>query len=108
MSEAAAISPSEFSQCLVEFEQKAVSGGVDRSLARKVVPELKLQKKVLDLDGKQPEFVQTFGSYLAKRVTAKRVEQGRRLYQEHRVLLDRLTREYGVPIRASSDATTRS
>ncbi|MEP5763810.1 MAG: lytic murein transglycosylase [Halieaceae bacterium] len=87
----------DFQACLAQLQQRAVAAGVDSALAAAVVPELEQQTRVLELDGKQPEFVQTFGQYLAARVTAQRVEKGRELYAEHRQFLDGLTKKYGVP-----------
>ncbi|MGL5668736.1 MAG: lytic murein transglycosylase, partial [Shewanella sp.] len=40
---------------------------------------------------------QTFNNYFTKRATDWRVNEGRRLLKKHRVLLDKLAQEYGVP-----------
>lgn len=53
-------------------------------------------QQVLDYDGSQPEFVQTFTRYLGLRVTSNQVARGRALLREHRVLLEEVSQRYGV------------
>lgn len=52
--------------------------------------------RVLELDGSQPEFVQTFTRYLSLRVTARQVERGQELLREHAVLLEDVRKRYDV------------
>lgn len=52
--------------------------------------------RVLELDGSQPEFVQTFTRYLGLRVTSRQVERGQQLLAEHASLLEQVRRQYGV------------
>lgn len=56
-------------------------------------------KRVIELDRHQPEFTQTFWSYLHKQVNTKRIERGRTLLAKHRRLLNAIHAEYGVPPR---------
>jgi membrane-bound lytic murein transglycosylase B len=53
--------------------------------------------RVIELDGRQPEFSNTFTRYLNNSVTEARVRDGRALMQKHAALLNRIEREYGVP-----------
>lgn len=86
-----------FVGCLDELKQKALAEGVSVSLIDQTFPKLKPVKKVVELDAKQPEFTETFANYFNKRVNEYRIEKGRELYLTHKVLLQKLTREYGVP-----------
>ena len=52
--------------------------------------------RVIELDRRQPEFSLTFWKYLTGRVTPKRIERGRKLLAEHRPLLDKVAKKYGV------------
>ena len=91
-------SPAEnFRQCLADIQQRARDAGLSERSVSKVLPRLKQQSRVLELDQQQPEFVQTLAAYLKQRVTQKRVMRGRALYAEYRPFLDRLTHRYGVP-----------
>ncbi len=53
-------------------------------------------QRVLELDGNQPEFVQTFTRYLGLRVTTRQVERGQALLREHAALFADVQRRYGV------------
>lgn len=86
-----------FPACLVALQDQARQARVADWIVDDVVPGLQQQARVLELDGKQPEFVQTFAQYLNARVTHARIEQGRILYRNHREFLGRLQQQYGVP-----------
>ncbi|PLW83732.1 lytic murein transglycosylase [Kineobactrum sediminis] len=87
----------EFPQCLAGLQEQAREARVAPWIVDEVVPALEPQARVLELDRKQPEFVQTFAGYLNARVTQARVDKGRALYQRHREFLDQLQRQYGIP-----------
>ncbi len=53
-------------------------------------------ERVLELDGSQPEFVQTFTRYLELRVTPKQIARGQALLREHADLLADVQARYGV------------
>ena len=86
-----------FKACLAALGERAHSEGVDAAIVTTVLKDTLHLKKVIKLDRSQPEFTNTFANYYLRRVTTKRVEQGRTLYEKHRELLNRLQREYGVP-----------
>lgn len=86
-----------FAACLEALQGQARAAGVAAQIVDDVVPTLQQQARVLELDGKQPEFVQTFAQYFNARVSESRIEQGRALYAQHREFLAQLQREYGVP-----------
>lgn len=51
---------------------------------------------MLELDNRQPEFVQTFTRYVDLRVTPGQVSRGRELIAQHGDLLDEVRERYGV------------
>jgi membrane-bound lytic murein transglycosylase B len=87
----------EFSTCLTSLQVQARSAGINDSILRDVIPGLQQQERVISLDRKQPEFLQTFSEYLGLRVTPERVERGRALLEKHRSFLLDLQEQYGVP-----------
>ncbi|GGI76688.1 lytic transglycosylase [Shewanella gelidii] len=97
MSFSASAAEQDFSQCKVKLEKAAVAQGIQQSTIEKGLRDLKPIKRVIKLDRSQPEFSQTFADYFNKRVTSKRVAQGRKLLKKHRALLQKLQKEYGVP-----------
>ena len=56
-------------------------------------------KRIIELDRHQPEFTQTFWSYLNKRVNQRRIDIGRTLLLKHQRLLTDIHARYGVPPR---------
>ncbi|MDO8942585.1 MAG: lytic murein transglycosylase, partial [Desulfobacterales bacterium] len=54
-------------------------------------------ERVVELDRRQPEFLQTFSDYLGRRVDAQQVARGQALLAEHAALLDAVEQRYGVP-----------
>jgi len=89
--------PSDFASCVVELGKRAKENGISSSLVEQVTEQLELQPRVLELDRAQPEFTQTFANYLNRRVNQAAVEKGRRLFEHHSALLNRLTRKFGIP-----------
>lgn len=87
----------DFSVCVIELQAKARAEGLSEATVTETVANLKFVPRVIELDQQQPEFSTTFENYFSKRVTEWRVEEGRKLYQQHKALLMRLTKEYGIP-----------
>lgn len=86
-----------FAGCITTLQARARSEGLSDDTINSTVANLQFVPKVIELDQQQPEFSQTFANYFNKRATDWRVNEGRRLLQKHRVLLDKLAQEYGVP-----------
>ena len=93
----AANSVDDFSACVALLQQKARDEGLSETTINDTVAKLNFVPRVIELDQQQPEFSTTFENYYSKRVTEWRVEQGRKLLKEHKSLLAKLTKEYGVP-----------
>ncbi|MDO6692795.1 lytic murein transglycosylase [Aliiglaciecola sp. 3_MG-2023] len=86
-----------FSTCISGIQQKAEVAGIDKTVIAYALDDVKQIDKVLEYDRNQPEFVQTFPTYLNKRVTQWRIDKGREMLRKHKDLLSQLTHEYGVP-----------
>jgi membrane-bound lytic murein transglycosylase B len=96
---ALAAEDADFAACARGLGDRAIAAGVNETLVDAVIADLSPLERVIALDRKQPEFVQTFAEYLATRVTEARVNEGRRLLEQHRSFLNSLLEEYGVPPR---------
>lgn len=86
-----------FPECVERFHKTAEAEGLTSAVVQTSIANLKWSERVIELDRRQPEFTTPFADYLNRRVTSQRVEDGRRLLREHRELLARVEREYGVP-----------
>lgn len=76
---------------------EALARGVSEHTWQAALPAMHPIERVLDLDAKQPEFVDTFWNYLDRRVSEQRIAEGRTLLRKHRTLLREVSRRYGVP-----------
>ncbi|WP_029408136.1 lytic murein transglycosylase [Thiomicrorhabdus sp. Milos-T2] len=86
-----------FKVWLNDFKKQALQKGISQSTLDKAFKNIKLNANVLKSDKKQPEFTQTFFEYFNRAVSKHRVQNGLKKYQEHKELLDKVTKKYGVP-----------
>ena len=86
-----------FNQWLEELRSEASQHGIsDSTLDSALATITEPTPRVIELDQSQPEFVQTFGSYMNNRMSQARIERGQALLKEHSALFDRIQKEYGV------------
>lgn len=87
----------DFSTWLAALREEAQAAGIRDDVFDRVLAGSRPIEKIVELDRRQPEFVDTFWSYLGARVTPARVEQGRTQLQRYRDLLQAVERSYRVP-----------
>lgn len=87
----------DFTAWLEGVRQEALARGISPATLDRVLTGLQPIPKVMELDQRQPEFVDTFLDYLDRRVTHSRIEEGRRQLEQHRALLAEIEQRYGVP-----------
>lgn len=81
-----------------------LSGVATEALAKGIKPQtvdlalgnVKLNKRVLKSSVSQPERRETLAGYLAKRISIRRIAEGRRLYAQHQALLEDIEAKTGV------------
>jgi membrane-bound lytic murein transglycosylase B len=86
----------DFSTWLAGFKTQALEQGISPEVADKALGGLYADEQVIRLDRKQPESTKTFTQYLTGVVNSARIAQGRRLMVQHRDLLEKVSRDYGV------------
>lgn len=100
---AAASSPAAagepFQAWLSELRRDALGRGISAATLDAALTGVQPNPRIIELDRRQPEFTQTFWTYLDQRISTQRVARGRALLEEHRALLDAVHRRYGVPPR---------
>jgi membrane-bound lytic murein transglycosylase B len=92
----AAAQTGDFRACLATIREQAVAQGVPAASADQALRGVTPDPKVIDLDGRQPEFTLTLGRYLGNAISAERIARGQQLLARHRGLLEPIEREYGV------------
>lgn len=77
-------------------KREAASRGISQATISAALSGWRPVDRILELDRRQAEFSQTFWTYIGRAVTDVRVERGKSLLRQHRKLLDRIRRRYGV------------
>jgi membrane-bound lytic murein transglycosylase B len=85
-----------FERFLDGVAEEAKKAGVAQPTLTAAFHGLAPNARVLELDGRQPEFTLTWEQYRDRVVPQARIEQGRRLFQQNRVLLDAISTRFGV------------
>ncbi|NWG87244.1 MAG: lytic murein transglycosylase [Hydrogenophilaceae bacterium] len=80
-------------------QDEALRRGISEQTWQAALPSMRPIERVLELDQKQPEFVDTFWNYLDARVNDQRIAAGGKLLHKHRKLLQKIETRYGVPAR---------
>jgi membrane-bound lytic murein transglycosylase B len=93
---AADVKPS-FAAWLDDARREALSRGIQPATVTAAMADLAPIPRVVELDGRQPEFTQTFMRYLANAVAPSRINEGVAMMERHRALLASLEQKYGVP-----------
>ena len=84
-----------FAEWLEELRAEALALGIGAETLSALDGIAPLER-VLELDGSQPEFVQTFTRYIELRVTPNQIARGQALLREHAELLADVRARYGI------------
>lgn len=85
-----------FNSWLENVRAEAGKIGVSEATLDRAFKDLHLNSRVIELDRRQPEFTLTFEQYVNRVVPGSRVQKGKEKYREHRKLLQKVGKEYGV------------
>ena len=94
-----ALSDKDFQEWLVALRAEARGKGISDATLDAALNDILPVKRVIELDRRQPEFTQTFWTYLRRSVKDDRIIRGRALLAKHRDLLNKICAEYGIPPR---------
>lgn len=86
----------KFDAWMVELKTEALAKGISEGTFNTAFKNVKLLKRVVSLDRKQPEVTQTFQQYMANRLPKSLINKGRKLLAEHRDALSEVSAKYGV------------
>ena len=87
---------STFDEWLLNIENLAIERGISKNTANNALNNLERNLRVIELDRDQPEFTLTHEEYLNNTVTRSRAKKGKDLYKEHKILLNKIRKEFGV------------
>ncbi|MHB1206647.1 MAG: lytic murein transglycosylase [Rhodospirillaceae bacterium] len=86
-----------FAAWLEDARREALTRGIRPATVTAAMTGLEPIPRVIELDGRQPEFTQTFTRYLAGALAQSRINEGLAMMERHRALLASLEQKYGVP-----------
>ena len=86
-----------FATWLQAARTDAAKRGISPGVISQALTRIEPLAAVIALDGRQPEFSNTFTRYINGAVSARRVADGRAMMAKHATLLAELERQYGVP-----------
>jgi membrane-bound lytic murein transglycosylase B len=84
-----------FQTFLGEVRASAVERGIRAETLDAVLPAIRIRRQAVEADRSQPEFVETYATYL-RRVSPERIARGRALLAEHGEMIRRVAADYGV------------
>lgn len=93
------VSDQAFDDWLASLRKEARQKGISDKTLEAALGDISPRKRIIELDRSQDEFILPFHAYINRRVDEKRVKRGRQLFEKHRVLLNEIYAEYGVPPR---------
>ena len=86
----------EFNIWLETFSNKALNEGVSQETIKNVLNNAKFLPNVIKYDRYQPEFYEDTNTYINKRVTSKKIQQGLKIYNNNKSLIDYVEKEFDV------------
>jgi len=86
----------DFQIWLKDFKVKAVETGISTSVVDDVLLNAKFLPKVIEYDRYQPEFYEDTFTYIRKRTSKKKLNDGLRLYKKEKLIIDKVENEFNV------------
>ena len=95
---AASANEQSFDSWLSGVRSEALQKGISQSVLSAALSDVNGPiSRIIELDRKQPEGTMTFAQYKRRVISQARIDQGRRMYRQHREELERAAQKYGVP-----------
>ena len=78
------------------FRSRALAAGIGAAVFDRAFQGVEYNARVVELDGRQPEFTRTLKDYLARAVNDQWVAEGRRMASRYAAVLGEIERRFGV------------
>ncbi len=86
----------DFELWLKNFKNRAISLGISKNVVDDVMSDAKFLPKVIEYDRFQPEFYEDTYTYIKKRSSKRKVNEGLRLYKKEKNTIDKVDKEFAV------------
>ncbi len=85
-----------FEDWLLKFKNRANDEGISKSTINLVMNNAKFLPKVIEYDRYQPEFYEDTFTYINKRVTKSKINNGISIYKSEKKIIDNIENEFSV------------
>tara|TARA_B100000900_G_scaffold360153_1_gene332066 strand:- start:3 stop:998 length:996 start_codon:yes stop_codon:yes gene_type:complete len=85
-----------FNLWLKEFQLQAIQSGISDKVVYEVMSGAKFLPKVIEYDRYQPEFYEDTHTYIKKRASSKKLQQGIKLYNKEKSKIEIIEKEFKV------------
>ena len=86
----------DFNLWVKEFKFKAINSGISQSVVDQIMSEAKFLPKVIKYDRYQPEFYEDTLTYIKKRTSKGKINQGLDLYKKEKNIINKIEDEFNV------------
>ena len=86
----------DFSKWLINFKSIAVKEGISKKVVEDVMSSAKFLPKVIEYDRYQPEFYEDTYTYIRKRTSKRKINDGLRLYKKEKQIIDKVENQFNV------------
>jgi membrane-bound lytic murein transglycosylase B len=90
-------SASDYSTWREQLRLDALARGISQHTFDLALADFRPLARVIELDLRQPEFVDTFWNYLDRRIDSRRLSKAKTQLAEHRSLFRTIQQRYGIP-----------
>ena len=85
-----------FENWLDDFKKTAINSGISEDVVNDVMSSAKFLPKVIEYDRFQPEFYEDTFTYIKKRSSNRKVNDGLRLYKKEKKIIDEVEKKFQV------------
>ena len=87
---------SDFEIWKTDFKKYAINQGIKVTTVEKLIGKSKYLPNVIKYDRYQPEFYEDTKTYISKRTSNKKIYVGKKLYQNNKITIDKISNFYKV------------
>ena len=85
-----------FENWLYDFKKTAIDSGISKDVVNDVMSSAKFLPKVIEYDRFQPEFYEDTFTYIKKRSSNRKVNDGLKLYKKEKKIIDEVEKKFQV------------
>ncbi len=85
-----------FNSWLSTFKKRAIKEGISEIVVNNVLADARFLPKVIEYDRYQPEFYEDTFTYIRKRTSKNKINQGLRLYKKEKLIIDKIEKEFKI------------